>query len=313
VLLPYVEDGSVTLIGATTHNPQMFINTPLTSRSLVFELKPITEDGIIALLNRALTDQERGYGNCQVEAEPEAIAHIANICEGDARKALNALELAILSTARDDNNICHITVDVVQECVQKRIIAYDHDEDGHYNTISAFIKSIRGSDPHAAMYWLTKMLEAGEDPRFIARRFIISASEDIGYADPRGITIAVSAMHAVEYIGMPEAAITLAQATTYLATAPKSNASYMALHKARADIQSGRIMQVPEHLRNVHVKSVGKEAYDEYKYPHDYENHFTAQDYLPVDCEYYTPTHIGYEDTIAKRMEWWKQQKSKQG
>ena len=156
------------------------------------------------------------------------------------------------------------------------------------------------------------MIEAGEDPRFIARRLIISASEDIGNADPRGITIAVSAMHAVEYIGMPEAAITLAHATTYLATAPKSNASYMALHKAREDIHSGRIMQVPEHLRNVHVKSVGKEAFDDYKYPHDYENHFTAQDYLPVDCEYYTPTNIGYEDTISKRMEWWKQQKKKQ-
>ncbi len=311
VLLPYVEDGSITLIGATTHNPQMFVNTPLTSRSLVFELKPVSEAEITTLLRRALADAECGLGNTGVEADEAALAHIAMICEGDARKALNALEVAALSTQPGDDGIRHITTVVAQECVQRKMLDYDRDEEGHYNTISAFIKSIRGSDPHAAVYWLAKMLVAGEDPRFIARRLVISASEDIGNADPRGISIAVAAMQAVEFIGMPEARITLAQATTYLATAPKSNAACVAVGEAEADIQAGRVMEVPEHLRNMHVKAVDKDLGDGYKYPHDFAGNYVVQDYIPVSKEYYKPSNMGYEETISKRMAWWKAAKDK--
>ena len=307
VLLPYVEDGSITLIGATTHNPQMFVNTPLTSRSLVFELKPVAESDILALLRRALADAEHGLGGLDVRAEDEALAHIAMICEGDARKALNALEVAALSTPAAEDGLRHITAQVAQECVQRKILDYDRDEEGHYNTISAYIKSIRGSDPHAAIYWLAKMLVAGEDPRFIARRLVISASEDIGNADPRALSIAVAAMQAVEFIGMPEARLTLAQATTYLATAPKSNASYLAVGEAEADINAGRVMEVPEHLRNVHVKAVDKDLGEGYKYPHDFEGHHVAQDYIPVSKIYYKPTNQGYEETIAKRMTAWRE------
>lgn len=308
VLLPYVEDGSITLIGATTHNPQMFVNTPLTSRSLVFELKPVGEEDIVALLRRALADAERGLGAMDARADDEALAHIATICEGDARKALNALEVAALSTPPGEDGVRRITAAIAQECVQRKMLDYDRDEEGHYNTISAFIKSIRGSDPHAAIYWLAKMLVAGEDPRFIARRLVISASEDIGNADPRGLSIAVAAMQAVEFIGMPEARITLAQATTYLATAPKSNAAYLAVGEAESDIHAGRVMEVPEHLRNVHVKAVDKDLGDGYKYPHDFEGHHVAQDYVPISKVYYRPTNQGYEDTIAKRMAAWREQ-----
>ena len=308
VLLPYVEDGSITLIGATTHNPQMFVNTPLTSRSLVFELKPVGEEDIVALLRRALADAERGLGALDARADDEALAHIATICEGDARKALNALEVAALSTPPGEDGQRRITAAIAQECVQRKMLDYDRDEEGHYNTISAFIKSIRGSDPHAAIYWLAKMLVAGEDPRFIARRLVISASEDIGNADPRGLSIAVAAMQAVEFIGMPEARITLAQATTYLATAPKSNAAYLAVGEAESDIHAGRVMEVPEHLRNVHVKAVDKDLGDGYKYPHDFEGHHVAQDYVPISKVYYRPTNQGYEDTIAKRMAAWREQ-----
>ena len=308
VLLPYVEDGSITLIGATTHNPQMFVNTPLTSRSLVFELKPVGEEDIVALLRRALADAERGLGAMDARADDEALAHIATICEGDARKALNALEVAALSTPPGEDGVRRITAAIAQECVQRKMLDYDRDEEGHYNTISAFIKSIRGSDPHAAIYWLAKMLVAGEDPRFIARRLVISASEDINNADPRGLSIAVAAMQAVEFIGMPEARITLAQATTYLATAPKSNAAYLAVGEAESDIHAGRVMEVPEHLRNVHVKAVDKDLGDGYKYPHDFEGHHVAQDYVPISKVYYRPTNQGYEDTIAKRMAAWREQ-----
>ena len=308
VLLPYVEDGSITLIGATTHNPQMFVNTPLTSRSLVFELKPVGEEDIVALLRRALADAERGLGAMDARADDEALAHIATICEGDARKALNALEVAALSTPPGEDGVRRITAAIAQECVQRKMLDYDRDEEGHYNTISAFIKSIRGSDPHAAIYWLAKMLVAGEDPRFIARRLVISASEDIGNADPRGLSIAVAAMQAVDFIGMPEARITLAQATTYLATAPKSNAAYLAVGEAESDIHAGRVMEVPEHLRNVHVKAVDKDLGDGYKYPHDFEGHHVAQDYVPISKVYYRPTNQGYEDTIAKRMAAWREQ-----
>ena len=303
VLLPYVEDGSVVLIGATTHNPNFFINTPLTSRSLVFELHPLDPSAIAALLERALADAERGYGGVPSVFDADARDFLATICDGDARHALTALEIAMRSTPEDADGKIHLTLDVIQECVQRRAVRYDKSEDGHYDTISAFIKSIRGSDPDAATYWLGKMLTAGEDPRFIARRLVISASEDIGNADPRGISVAVAAMQACEFVGMPECAINLAQATTYLATAPKSNASCMAISEAMADIRSGAVQPVPEHLKNKHVKAIGSEKVTEYKYPHDFANHFVKQEYLNVPKKYYRPSDQGYEATIARRME----------
>ena len=302
ILLPYVENGTVTLIGATTHNPNVFVNSPLTSRSLVFELRPLGEDAIAALIRRALADTPRGLGHLRADITPDATAFLAAICDGDARRALTALEVAALSTPPSPDGATLITLETAQDCVQRKMVLYDKDEDGHYDTISAFIKSVRGSDPHAAIYWLAKMIEAGEDPRFIARRLIILASEDIGNADPRGLTVAVAAMQAVEFIGMPEGRITLAQATTYLATAPKSNASYLAVDEALADVRSGRALPVPEHLKNIHVKATGKEAPAPYKYPHDYDQHTVKQTYIPVDKRYYRPTAQGYEDTIAKRM-----------
>ena len=312
VLLPYVENGTVTLIGATTHNPNIFVNSPLTSRSLVFELRPLDESSIASLLQRALADTERGLGHLTSSISPEAVSFLATICDGDARRALTALEVAVLSTPPDADGVVRITHPVMEDCVQRKMVLYDKNEDGHYDTISAFIKSVRGSDPHAAVYWLAKMLEAGEDPRFIARRLIILASEDIGNADPRGLTVAVAAMQAVEFIGMPEARISLAQATTYLATAPKSNAAYLAVDEALEDVRSGRIMAVPEHLKNVHVEAVGREGLDiAYKYPHDFDQHTVQQDYLPVDKRYYRPSNQGYEDTIAKRMKSVEQLKEK--
>ncbi len=304
VLLPYVENGTVTLIGATTHNPNVFVNSPLTSRSLVFELRPLDEEAITRLVRRALADPSRGLGHLPAEIASEATHFLAAMCDGDARRALNALEVAVRSTPPDPDGVIRITPAVAEDSVQRKMIVYDKDEDGHYDTISAFIKSVRGSDPHAAVYWLAKMLEAGEDPRFLARRLIILASEDIGNADPRGLTVAVAAMHAVEFIGMPEARIPLAQATTYLATAPKSNAAYLAVDEALADVRSGRVLAVPEHLKNAHVRAIGREGTDAtYKYPHDYAQHTVDQAYLPTEKRYYRPTAQGYEETLARRME----------
>ena len=303
VLLPYVEDGSVVLIGATTHNPSMFVNTPLTSRSLVFELKPLLPQDIISLLDRACSDKERGYGNYPSVFDLEAKRFLAEACDGDARHALTALEIAFRSTpASAEDGKIHLTSEVIEECIQKKLVQYDKKEDGHYDTISAFIKSVRGSDPDAAIYWLAKMLVAGEDPRFIARRLVILASEDIGNADPRGLTIAVSALQAVEFIGMPEARISLAQATTYLATAPKSNRAYVAVDSAMADIQSGAVQPVPEHLKNVHVKAVGKEKSKDYIYPHDFQDAWVQQSYMRIPKRYYIPSDRGYEATISQRM-----------
>ena len=304
VLLPHVESGVITLIGATTHNPQIFINTPLTSRSLVFELASLSELDIITILQRALNDV-RGLSAYKVDADDDALKHLGNICEGDARRALNALERAILSTPADNEGVIHFTVKVAEQSIQQRIVVYDKNEDGHYDTISAFIKSVRGSDPHAAVYWLAKMLFAGEDPRFIARRLIILASEDIGNADPRGLTVAVSASRAVEFVGMPEARIVLSQVTTYLATAPKSNASYLAINNALGDVEHGRTLKVPERLKNVKVKAVAKAdetGAGDYVYPHDYKSHFVKQEYVPTATKYYIPSDQGYEDVIKKRM-----------
>ncbi|MCE9616308.1 MAG: replication-associated recombination protein A [Lentisphaerae bacterium] len=308
ILLPHVEAGTVTLIGATTHNPMFFINSPLTSRSLVFELSPLSEDAIVTLLGRAVSD-ERGLAAYRVRAEGDALQQLARLAEGDARRALNSLEIAALSTPVNEQGQVVIDRRVVEDSIQKKIVVYDHDEDGHYDTISAFIKSVRGSDPHAAVYWLAKMLYAGEDPRFVARRLVILASEDIGNADPRGLTVATAAMEAVEFVGMPEARIILAQATTYLATAPKSNASYVAINKAMEDVEAGRSLEVPRHLRNKTLRTAGGAAdgkVDTYRYPHDYAGHHVAQDYAPTSTRYYMPDgRQGYEEIIAQRMQRW--------
>ncbi|MEI8352646.1 MAG: replication-associated recombination protein A, partial [bacterium] len=309
ILLPHVEDGTITLVGATTHNPFFFINSPLTSRSQVFQLNPVSEEGIVTLLKRALTD-ERGLGGWPVEADDEALAHLARVCEGDGRRALNALEIAVLTTPPGEGYRIHLTRTVVEESIQKKAVVYDRDEDGHHDTISAFIKSVRGSDPHAAVYWLAKMLYAGEDPRFIARRLVILASEDIGNADPRGLTLAASAMDAVAFVGMPEARIILAQATTYLATAPKSNAAYLAIAKAMEDVEKGRVLPVPRHLRSASYKGAEQLGHTGYQYAHDFEGHFVDQEYLPTSAVYYEPVATGYEDVIRKRMDDWKKRKS---
>ena len=303
VLLPYVEDGTVVLVGATTHNPNFFINTPLTSRSLVFELKPLAPECIAEIVRRALADRERGFGAIPSSIAPDALAFLAETCDGDARHALTALEIAMLSTPPSPDGTVELTLDVVQECVQRRQVRYDKKEDGHYDTISAFIKSIRGTDPDAAIYWLGKMLVAGEDPRFIARRLVISASEDIGNADPRGIQVAVAAMQACEFVGMPECALNLAQATTFLASAPKSNASCMAVSEAMADIEKGAVQPVPEHLKNKHVRAIGSGEVVAYKYPHEFANHYVRQAYMTVPKRYYRPSGQGYEATIAKRLD----------
>ncbi|MBO7309345.1 MAG: replication-associated recombination protein A [Kiritimatiellae bacterium] len=302
VLLPYVEDGTVVLIGATTHNPNFFINTPLTSRSLVFELKALSAEEVAEVLKRALNDREKGCGLIPSRIDDDALSFLSTISDGDARHALTALEIAMRSTPPGDDDVVHLSLEVIQECVQRRQVRYDKKEDGHYDTISAFIKSIRGSDPDAAVYWLGKMLVAGEDPRFIARRLVISASEDIGNADPRGLSVAVAAMQACEFVGMPECAINLSQATTYLASAPKSNASCMAISEAMADIESGAVQPVPEHLKNKHVKAIGSETVTEYKYPHNFANHYVKQEYMGVPKSYYRPTQEGYEATIQKRL-----------
>ena len=306
VLLPHVEDGTVILVGATTHNPQVFVNAPLTSRSLMFELRPLSEDAIVALLRRSLTDP-RGLAAAPADVEDDALRHLARICEGDARRALNALEVAVRSTAPDGTGRIRVTVAAAEDSIQKKIVRYDRDEDGHYDTISAFIKSVRGSDPHAAVYWLAKMLVAGEDPRFVARRLVILASEDIGNADPRGLSVAVAALHAAEFVGMPEARIILAQATTYLATAPKSNAAYRAIDQAMSDVEQGRVLPVPRALRNVKPRRDGEDAAEAtYRYPHDFDGHFVQQEYMPTTAVYYEPTGEGYEDVIGRRLAAWR-------
>jgi putative ATPase len=251
-----------------------------------------------------LTD-ERGLANYPVELEDPAAKHLASVCEGDARRALNALEIAVLTTSPEPDGRIVITRSVIEESVQKKAVVYDNDEDQHHDTISAFIKSVRGSDANAAVYWLAKMLYAGEDPRFVARRLVILASEDIGNADPRGLSVAVAAMEAVEFVGMPEARIVLAQATTYLATAPKSNAAYMAIAKALEDVEQGRVLPVPMHLRGASYKGAERLGHKGYQYAHDFEGHFVPQEYMPTSAVYYEPTKEGYEETIGKRMAYW--------
>ena len=311
VLLPDVESGVVKLIGATTHNPFFFVNSPLVSRSQIFELRPLSEEELFSLLQRALKDEERGLGYMKISADENALRHLAKISDGDARKALNALEIAALTTAPDKNGEIKITLAVAEQSIQKKAVVYDGDEDAHYNTISAFIKAMRGSDPDAALYWLAKMVHAGEDPRFIARRIVIHAAEDVGLADPMALVLANAAFQAAEFIGWPEARIPLAEATIYIATAPKSNSTVTAIGAAMKDVESGRTLEVPKHLRDSHYKGAQRLGHGEgYKYSHDYEGHFVAQDY-GTNKIYYEPGEQGAEKKIKERVEKWRAKISK--
>lgn len=305
-LLPFVEDGTLILIGATTENPYFEVNGALISRSSVFELKSLDKEDIKTLLKRAVYDSVKGMGSYRAEITEEALEFLADISGGDARNALNAIELGILTTERSEDGKIHITIDVAQECIQKRAVRYDKTGDNHYDTISAFIKSLRGSDPDAAVYYLAKMLYAGEDIKFIARRMMISASEDVGNADPYALTVAVSASQAVERIGMPEAQIILAQAATYIASAPKSNASYLSINAAMESVKSQKTT-VPVHLQDAHYKGAEKLGHGiGYKYAHNYPEHYVKQQYLPdeiKDAKFYEPTDIGYEKEIKDRLE----------
>jgi len=304
VLLPDVEQGNPILIGATVHNPFFYIAAPLVSRSLVLELKPLQENQIIEIMLAALKDKQRGLGLLKVKADRKALEFLAKVCEGDARRALNALELGILTTPRSKDGTIHFTLSSASESIQKKPVVYDKDEDGHYDTASAFIKSMRGSDPDAAIYWMAKMLYAGEDPRFIARRVCILAAEDVGNADPLALVLANAALQIAEFVGMPEARIPLAQAVTYVACAPKSNAAYLAIDKAYADIESGRVQEVPDHLKSTAYASAEKLGHGKgYKYSHDFPGHYVEQKYTPLAVKYYLPTDIGYEAKIKARME----------
>jgi putative ATPase len=307
VLLPDVESGVVRLIGATTHNPFFFVNSPLVSRSQIFELHPLTEEDLYSLLQRALTDEERGLGYMKIQADEAALRHLAKLSDGDARKALNSLEIAALTTAPDNNGKVHLTLEVAEQSIQKKAVVYDGDGDAHYDTISAFIKSMRGSDPDATLYWLAKMIHAGEDPRFIARRIVIHAAEDVGLADPMALVLAQAAFQAAEFIGWPEARIPLAEAAIYIATAPKSNTVVMAIGAAMKDVESGRTLAVPEHLRDSHYAGAKRLGHGEgYKYAHDHPEHFVAQDYLGSEKRYYEPTEQGVEKKIKERLEKWR-------
>ncbi|HEY5913125.1 MAG TPA: replication-associated recombination protein A [Verrucomicrobiae bacterium] len=306
VLLPDVEAGVVRLIGATTHNPFFFVNSPLVSRSQIFELRPLTGDDLLAVLKRSLVDPDRGLGFLRLEVEDSALTHLAALADGDARKALNALEIAALTTAPDGTGAVHIDLAVAEQSIQKKAVVYD-DEDAHYDTISAFIKSMRGSDPDAALYWLAKMIHAGEDPRFIARRIVIHAAEDVGLADPMALVLANAAFQAAEFIGWPEARIPLAEATIYIATAPKSNSTVTAIGAAMKDVEEGRTLPVPDHLRDAGYRGAKRLGHGEgYKYAHDYEGHFVPQDYLGAEKRYYEPSEQGAEKKIKDRVEKWK-------
>ncbi len=307
VLLPDVESGTVRLIGATTHNPFFYVNSPLVSRSQVFQLEPIAPEELVTLMRRALADTERGLGNHAVQADEEALLHLATLSDGDARKCLNALEVGVLTTPPGPDGAVHLTLAVAEESIQKKAIVYDGDGDQHYDTISAFIKSMRGSDPDAALYWLAKMLHAGEDIRFIARRIVICASEDVGMADSQAVVVAIAAQQAVEFIGMPEARIPLAHATVYVATAPKSNRAYMAIDAALADVKAGITLPVPKHLRDTHYKGADRlGAGKGYLYSHDYEGGYVPQAYLPEGQTYYQPTENGSERRIKERLAYWR-------
>ncbi|MBR5420408.1 MAG: replication-associated recombination protein A [Lachnospiraceae bacterium] len=305
-LLPFVEDGTVILIGATTENPYFEVNSALLSRSDIFELKPLSEEDVRSLILRAVKDRKKGLGDMDVEIDDEAVDFLARSCTGDARSAIGALELGAMTTQRGEDGKIRLTLPVVAECIQKKPISYDKDGDNHYDTISAFIKSMRGSDPDAAVYYLARMLCAGEDIKFIARRIMICASEDVGMADPQALQLAVSASLAVERVGMPEARIILAQAAVYVACAPKSNASYLAIGEAMRLVENGGVYPVPRHLQNVHADSAGQEREQGYLYAHDYPGHYVKQQYLPdalKDRQFYHPGALGDEQRISKYLE----------
>ncbi len=306
VILPHVEEGAVTLIGATTENPSFEVIAPLLSRCRVFTLNPLSDEDVAAIVERALADEERGLGDMRARLVDDAMSHLVVMANGDARTALNALELAVWATAADERGERLVTLTTVEDALQHRSILYDKSGDQHYDTISAFIKSVRGSDPDAAIYWLSRMIEAGEDPMFIARRLVILAAEDVGMADPQGLPVAVAAQQAVHFIGMPEGAIPLAEATVYLATAPKSNSAYAALNRAREDARQTRNDPVPLHLRNAVTSLMRQQGYGKgYRYAHDYPGNFAPMDNLPPslgDRRYYVPGDQGFERDVAKRL-----------
>ncbi len=309
VLLPDVESGVVSLIGATTSNPFFSLVSALISRSQIFEFQALTADEIRTLMHRALQDDKRGLARYNVEVEAEALDFLIEVCDGDARRSLNALEIGVLSLYGQDRVF---DLEVAQESIQKKAIQYDQDGDAHYDSASALIKSMRGSDPDAALYWLARMIEAGEDPRFLARRIVIAASEDVGNADPMALLIANSTFEAVEKIGMPEGRILLAQAVTYIATAPKSNASYVAIDEALSDVRNKSLLPVPVHLKDTHYRGASQLGHGEgYQYAHASEEGWVDQDYLGVEREYYRPVERGFEATIRKRLEVFKERREK--
>ena len=303
VLMPDVENGTLILIGSTTHNPSFSINGPLLSRSTIFELRPLMEQEIIQVMKQALGDQARGFGNLKVTVDPKALEHIAKSASGDARRALNALEVGVLTTQPEPDGTIQFTQSVAEESCQRKIVYYDQDEDYHYDTASAFIKSMRGSDPDAGVYWLAKMLYAGEDPRFIVRRILILAAEDIGNADPQALILASAGLQAIEFVGMPEARIILSQLVTYMALAPKSNASYLAIEEAGKDVQEEVVEEVPNHLRDKSYKGAKRMGHGEgYQYVHAVPEHYVKQEYMKRKGSYYRPTVFGYEKVHQERL-----------
>lgn len=303
VLMPDVEAGNPILIGTTTHNPFFYVNAALLSRSQVFEFKKLSDDDVIKIIKDALSDGENGLGTVRVSIDDDAIKHLAKISEGDARRALLALEVGALTTSAGGDKSIRFTLKVAEESIQKKAVVYDKDEDGHYDTISAFIKSMRGSDPDAALYWLAKMIYAGEDPRFIARRIVICASEDVGNADPQAIVVANAALQVSEFVGMPEARIPLAQAAVYVACSPKSNAAYMGIESALKDVEEGKTLEVPNHLKDASLDHDAFGHGKDYKYAHDYKDHYVQQEYKPSNKVYYVPTEMGCEKKIKEWLE----------
>ena len=304
VLMPDVESGNPVLIGATTHNPFFSLVSPLISRSIIFELKKLSKENIVQILKASLKDKERGLGNMDIKIDQQALDFLADSSDGDARIGLNALEVGAVTTKPAKDGVVDFNLKVAEESIQKKAVVYDKDEDGHYDTISAFIKSMRGSDPDAALYWLAKMLYAGEDPRFIARRIVICAAEDVGNADPQALVVANAAFQISEFVGMPEARIPLAQAVCYIACAPKSNAAYLGIDKAMKDVEEGRTMEVPTHLKDASYHGAKKLGHGQgYKYAHDYENHYVDQEYIPEKKVYYEPIDSGYEKKIKEYLD----------
>lgn len=304
VMMPDLEAGYVILIGATVFNPSFSLIGPLLSRSLVFELKPLSQKDILTILTRAMKDTDKGLGGLNIKADKDAIEFLTQVCDGDARRALNALEIGCLTTPPAKDGSIHFSIKEAQESIQKKQVLYDRDGDAHYDTISAFIKSMRGSDPDATLYWLAKMLYAGEDPRFIARRICICASEDVGNADPQALVLANAAAQACEFIGLPEARIPLAQAAVYIACAPKSNAAYMGLEQATKDVQAKTTQQVPTHLKDASYPGAKRLDHgQDYKYAHNYDKHYVEQEYMPKKNRYYKPTTLGFEKEIKKRLD----------